>query len=128
MLLLAERELDHAVSGDFAAADHLAFVADRLVVDADRTALDVTAGFAVRRGKAGTNDQRQQADAAVEFGGRDIDRGQVLREAAFLEGFARRFGSLFSGLAAVQDRRYLGRKDLLDLVDLRTEAVASTTY
>jgi hypothetical protein len=47
VLLLAERKLYDAVSGDLAAADHAAFVADSLIVYPDRAALDVTAGFAV---------------------------------------------------------------------------------
>ncbi len=47
VLLFAERQLDDAICGDFAAADHLAFVADRLIVDAHGATLDVTAGFTI---------------------------------------------------------------------------------
>ena len=63
VLLLAERQLDDAVAGRFAASSDRALVGDRLVVDAHRAALDVPPRLAVGGGKAGLHEQRQHADA-----------------------------------------------------------------
>jgi len=52
VLLLANRKLDDAIAGDLGGTDHLAIVGYALVVDLYRAALNVTAGFAIRAGKA----------------------------------------------------------------------------
>ena len=77
-------------------------VADRLVVDAHRAALDVPPRLAVGGGEAGRDEQRQQADAGLELSGGDLDGRQVFGERAFLESLAGGLGGLLGGLAAVQ--------------------------
>ena len=98
VLLLAERQLDHAVGREIGGRDDAPVVADRLVVDAHRAALDVTARLAVRGRKPGRDEQRQDADAGLELCPADLDRRQRIGGRAFLEGLARGFGCLLGGL------------------------------
>ncbi len=66
MLLLADRELDHAFGQQSGGAEAQAVVGDQLVVDPYGARLDVAAGLAVRAGQVGLNQRVQQADAIGE--------------------------------------------------------------
>ena len=68
MLLLTERKFYDAIRGDFAGADDLALVADGMIVDAHGAALDVTASFAVRPGKADGRTSARLASALMSGG------------------------------------------------------------
>ena len=57
MLLLAKRQLDHAVGRNIRRADQTALVGNGGVVDAHRAALNMTAGFTIGGGKAGLDDE-----------------------------------------------------------------------
>ena len=120
VLLLAERELDHAFRGEIAEAERGTLVRNHHVVDTQAPGLDLPAGLARRGHQPRLDEGGEHADAGFDLVPRDRDAQQVGGKRAFLEGLARGFGRGLGRLAAMDDRRDLGGEDLLRLCLLYT--------
>src|ERR1700674_3792734 len=83
--LLAERQFYNAFGREILEREHHLLVLNDHIVDAETAALDLAAGLAIRRDKAGPDEQRQHADAGFEFGARNFHARQVFRDPAFLK-------------------------------------------
>src|SRR5580658_2962592 len=84
--LAAERELDHALDRQIARRERHLFVGHGRVVDAQAARLDLPPRLAVRSDEAGFFRKRgEHADALVELGPGDLDRGQACGERSLLE-------------------------------------------
>ena len=119
MLLLADRQLDHAFGKHGALADGCALIADKLVIDAHRARLDVTAGLSVRSREAGQNQCCLNAETGVQIGFGHIGSRQRQVDGAGLKSCRGRLLRLLCMFAAMNDGRDLGGEDFLRLVDLR---------
>ena len=102
VLLLAERQLDHAVSCDVTGADQLTIVADHGIVEAHGTIFEKLPHLAVRFGQTGAHEQRENTDAGLELCRGHVDGRQVCGKCAFFKGLAGGFGRFLGCGAAMQ--------------------------
>ena len=123
VLLLAERQLDHA----FGRRDRPASApSSRRVTGSSLTRrpppLIWRRASPLEATRPALTNAVSTPRPAVQLAARNFDRRQALGERAFLESLLRGLGGLVGGVAAVQQRGRLGRQHLLGLVDLRRPA------
>ena len=111
VLLLAQRELDHAVCGDVAASDDLAFVGDCSVVDAHGAALHVAAGFTVDTNRTAFALSRYRTNGTLDP---SFQGGKLTTNFGDLEDVCHAVALQKDGKIVAAGHRDLGTGDLLE--------------
>ena len=115
--LFAGAEFDDAI-GSGVGFHGRVLVVDLLIVELRTAAAHEAAGFTVAGGEAGAMEQGPHRHPRAEVRGGNLDRRQIVADAALLERAACRLCGFFGGGAAVQERGRFEGEHFLGVVDL----------